>query len=234
MNHPAWIRRSRYFCAKGLFLALSVFFAFASLAAAAPARAESGPDTGATITFRKVFKSSYPEFVEIKLSESGSGTWDIRALDEEPSPQPFQIGQPLTQKIYDLAGRLHDFAGVDLEIHRRIASLGEKTFRYEKNGQTHEVTFNYTLDPSGAELLDIFEGLARQELDLSDLQRTMRYDRLGVNDVLVRIDADYTEKLLPESDSFLPVLDQIAADDKLIDMARQRARNLAARIRASH
>jgi hypothetical protein len=189
---------------------------------------------GATITFRKVFKSSYPEFVEIKVGESGSGTFDIRQLDEEANPQPFQIGAPLVQKIFDLAGKLHDFEGVDLEVHRRLANLGEKTFRYLKGGETHEATFNYTLDGSANQLLNIFEGLSRQETDLSDLQRTMRYDHLGVNDVLVQIDADYNNKLLPEPERFLSTLDQLAEDQKFIDIARERARMLAGRIRSSH
>jgi hypothetical protein len=189
---------------------------------------------GATITFRKVFKSSFPEFVEIKVSESGSGTFDIRQLDEEANPQPFQIGAPLVGKVFDLAGKLHNFEGVDLEVHRRLANLGEKTFRYLKGGEAHEATFNYTLDGTANQLLNIFEGLARQETDLSDLQRTMRYDHLGVNDVLVQIDADYNNRLFPEPERFLTTLDQLAEDQKFIDIARERARTLAGRIRSSH
>ena len=187
----------------------------------------------ATITFLKVFKTSYPEFIEIKVRESGSGTYDIRQLDDDASPQPFEIGAPLARKIFDLAGKLHNFQSVDLEVHRRLANLGEKTFRYEKSGETHETTFNYTLDPTAAQLLSLFEGLTRQESDLADLQRTMRYDRLGVNDVVLQVEADYDNKQLPEPDRFLPLLDQLAADVKLIDIARDRARTLAGRIRSS-
>src|SRR5271166_1219388 len=72
----------------------------------------------AVITFRKVFKSSYPEFVEFKVGQSGSGTFDIRQLDDDASPQPFEMGAPLAQNIFDLADKLHDFQGVDLEVHR--------------------------------------------------------------------------------------------------------------------
>ncbi|HKN60051.1 MAG TPA: hypothetical protein VJW93_02660, partial [Candidatus Acidoferrales bacterium] len=53
------------------------------------------PSSGATITFRKVFKSSYPEFVEIKVSDAGAGTCDIRQLDEDPNPRPLDVGAPL-------------------------------------------------------------------------------------------------------------------------------------------
>ena len=90
------------------------------------------------------------------------------------------------------------------------------------------------MNDSATQLLDIFEGIARQESDLSDLQRTAKYDRLGVNDVLMQIEKDYDRKLLPEPDKLLPTLDQIASDQKIIDIARDRARTLAGRIRSGH
>jgi hypothetical protein len=191
------------------------------------------PADEASITFRKTFKSSYPEFTEIKISESGSGTYDIRQLDDDPSPQAFEIGAPVVQKIFDLASKLHDFQGIDLEVHRRLANLGEKTFRYEKGLEKHEVTFNYTLDTTATQLLQTFEGLTRHEIDLADLQRTMHYDRLGVNDVILQIESDYNARILPEPQRFLAILDQLAADQKFIDIARQRAASLATRIRSS-
>jgi hypothetical protein len=82
--------------------------------------------------------------------------------------------------------------------------------------------------------LNIFEGLARQESDLSNLQRVMRYDHLGVNDALVQIETDYNNKVFPEPERLLPALDQVSADDKFIDIARQRARVLASRLRNPH
>jgi hypothetical protein len=188
---------------------------------------------GATITFRKVFKSSYPEFVEIKINDSGSGTSDIRQLDEESHPRAMQIDAALVQTIFELASQLHNFDGVDLEMHRRIANLGEKTFGYERGAETHRVTFNYTLNRVAGQLLDVFEGLARQQTDLSDLDRTMHYDPLGVNDVILQIQKDLDHKLLPEPGQFLPLLDRVAADQHFIDIARERARKLAGIIRST-
>lgn len=220
-----------------LFMAAFAFVAFCvaseSSNGSAAITGPLSPDSP-TITYRKIFKSSYPEFVEIKLNENGHGTFDIRQLDEAAVPQPFEISSALAEKIFALAAKLHNFQGVDLDIHRRIANLGEKSLRYDKGSETHEVKFNYTLDDSAGQLTVIFEGLARQTTDLSDLQRTMRYDRLGVNDVLQQIEQDYNNKLFPEPERLVPSLDQLAADDKFIDIARQRARTLASRIRAAH
>ncbi|MGA8223669.1 MAG: hypothetical protein WB780_18620 [Candidatus Acidiferrales bacterium] len=225
MSLPAWNHR-------GLVSSLCRA-ALLALAISAAALAASPADIP-TITFRKIFKSSYPEFVEIKVSRSGSGTYDIRQLDEEANPSSFEIGAPLTQRIFELAAKLRNFQSVDLDVHRRIANLGEKTFRYEKSGEAHEVKFNYTLDDSATQLLNIFEGLTRQESDISDLGRTMRYDHLGVNDTVQQVETDYNNKLIPEPDRLLPLLDHVASDSTYVDIARQRARALAARIRAAH
>lgn len=210
-----------------------LFLLLTSLVVAWPPVAPAAT-SAATVTFRKVFKSSYPEFVEIKVEDSGSGTWDIRQLDDDPNPHTFQLDNALVQKIFSLTAALHDFNGVNLEIHRRIANLGQKTFIFQNGGETHQVSFNYTLDPNAEQLLNVFEGLARQQSDLADLQRTMRYDRLGVNDIVMRIKKDYDQKLLPEPSVFLSSLDQLTADEHFIDLARERARNLAEQIRNSH
>jgi hypothetical protein len=200
--------------------------------------AASGVDAGipasnATVTYRKVFKSSYPEYVEIKITDAGSGTFDIRQLSEESNPRAMHLDAALVQTIFDLAAKLHNFDGVDLEMHRRIANLGEKTFGYDRGAESHHVTFNYTLNRDAVQLMTIFEGLARQQTDLSDLDRTMRYDPLGVNDVLITVEKDIDNKLLPQPAQFLPSLDRLAADTHFIDIARDRARKLAARIRSS-
>lgn len=214
---------------KALLAVLALTLASASFGAAGRAT----PDD-ATITYRKVFKSSYPEFTEIKVTQSGAATYDIRQLSDPAAPQSVPMAPALAARIFDLAAKLHDFDGLDLEMHHRIANLGQKTFTYERGSETHSVTFNYTLNEAASQLLAIFEDLTRQQTDLSDLQRTMRYDRLGVNDVLRQVQKDYENNLFLEPEQFLPALDQLAADTHFIDIARERARALAARIRASH
>ena len=59
--------------------------------------ARANPD-GATVTYRRVFKSSTPEFIEIKISDQGKATFDIRQLDEDADPEPFEVGPPCRKK----------------------------------------------------------------------------------------------------------------------------------------
>jgi hypothetical protein len=190
-------------------------------------------DSGATITYRRVFRGSTPEFIEIKLSEDGTASFDIRQSSEDADPRPFQVSAPVQAKIFALAGELHNFEGVDLDVHRRVADLGQKTLRYEKGGQVHEAQFNYTINHSATQLQTIFEGLAQQLEDMDLLQQRLKYDHLGVNDALVQFEMHLNQRILPEPERLLPVLDNIAADSRLVDVARERARALAQRIRTS-
>jgi hypothetical protein len=198
--------------------------------AQAGASARAG-DSAATLSFRKIFKSSTPEFTEIRIRESGPCTYDLRTLDDPPDPRPFDVGPALRQKMFALAAQLQNFRSLDLNMKRRIANLGEKTFRYERGSEVHEVQFNYTINAAANQLLQIFEGLARQQELLSTLTRRMKYDRLGVNDALTQLDSEFRRQLLPEPEALLPILEQIANDSRFVDIARQRARALVESIR---
>jgi hypothetical protein len=187
----------------------------------------------ATIIYRKTFPGSSPEFVEIRIGESQGASWDIRQLADPADPEPLEIRAALRARIFELAAALHNFEGLQLDVHRRLANLGQKTFRYERAGEVHEATFNYTTDPNASQLLEIFEGLSRQQVDLQSIEHSMKYDRLGVNDALMQFENDLNERSLPEPDCLLPALDQLAADSRFMNIARQRARSLAQRIRSS-
>jgi len=182
--------------------------------------------------FRKVFKSSSPEFMEIRIPESGPGSCEMRALDEDPNPQAIEVSPGLRDKIFALAGELNDFRGISLDINRRIANLGEKTFRWEKGGEANEVKFNYTINAKAGQLLQIFEAIAKEQEDLDTLERRMKYDRLGVNEALVQLEQDVKRQAVAQPERFLPPLEQIAGDSRFLDMARQRARSLADYIRS--
>jgi hypothetical protein len=183
-------------------------------------------------TYRRIFKSSTPEFIEIKISQdSDTASYEIRQLDEDPGATPFQVSTVLRGRIFELTAKLNYFKGLDLDVHRKIANLGEKTFRWEHGSESYEVRFNYTINPDATQLLQICEGLARQQELIDLLQRRMKYDRLGVNDALLELETDYSKGVLPEPARVLPILDQISGDSRFVEIARERARALAERMR---
>ncbi len=206
------------------------------LACVASFAAAAGADPGnATITYRRVFKGSTPEFIEIKVSDQGKSTYDIRQLNDDADPEAFEVGPEVRKKIFETAAALNNFnLSGSIDVQKKIANLGQKTLRYENGSEAHETSFNYTLNSSANELMQIFEGLARQQEDLDELQRSSKFDRLGVNDALMQFESDVDHRVIPEPERLLPILDQIAADSRFLEIARTRARSLAERIRSAH
>ena len=208
------------------------FFLLIAAALVACAALSAPAPSGAKLTFRRVFRGSSPEFIEITVREdSDTAAYEIRQLDEDPGAFPFQVSAAWRAKMFDLAAQLKHFQGQDLDVHRKIANLGEKTFRWESGTEVHEAKFNYTLNSAAAQLLQVFEGLARQQEHVDLITRRMKYDRLGINDALLQFESDLNRSLMPEPQRVLPMLDQIAGDSRFVDIARQRARSLAERIR---
>src|SRR5450631_1903695 len=78
--------------------------------------------TGATITYRRVFKGSTPEFIEIKISDQGACTFDIRQLDDDADPEVFEVGPSFRKQIQGLSGELNNFAIANLDIQKKIAN----------------------------------------------------------------------------------------------------------------
>jgi hypothetical protein len=210
----------------------SVTLALASAEAqAAASTAAKVPSQNAKVTFRRIFQGSSPEYIELCIwDDAKTATYEIRQMDDDPGSAPFEVGDALRSRIFGLTAQLHNFQGLDLDVHRKIANLGEKTFRWEQAGVSHEAKFNYTLNPAASQLLQIFEGLARQQEHYELITRRMRYDRLGIYDALLQFESDLNRGLLPEPQRLLPLLEQIANDAKYVDVARKRAQLLISRI----
>ena len=223
------MKMNRFVAVFGLLILLGGSVALASAQARASAATSPSAQT-AKVTFRRIFQGSSPEYIELCIwDDAKTATYEIRQMEDDPGSAPFEVGAPLRARIFGLTAQLHNFQGQDLDVHRKIANLGEKTFRWEQGGVTHETRFNYTLNPAASQLLQIFEGLARQQEHYELLTRRMRYDRLGIYDALLQFESDLNRGLLPEPQRMVPLLEQIADDPKFVDVARKRARMLADR-----
>jgi len=222
----------RLLAAFGLLVMIGSGVTLASAQARASASTASKPSLqNAKITFRRIFQGSSPEYVELCIwDDAKTATYEIRQMDDDPGSAPFEVGDALRSKIFGLTAQLHNFQGLDLDVHRKIANLGEKTFRWEQAGISHETKFNYTLNPAATQLLQIFEGLARQQEHYELITRRMRYDRLGIYDALLQFESDLNRGLLPEPGRLVPLLEQIANDPKFVDVARKRAQLLLGRV----
>lgn len=192
----------------------------AALLFAAPALLAAGEPR---LVLSKRFPGSRPEFVELRIAQDGQV--EYRETPEE-EPLRVRLTAAETQAVFDLARKCDRFRR-PLESGLKVARMGEKLFRWEEGDQQFEVRFNFTQDLDGKAMQDWYERIVESEMLLIDLERTAKYDHLGVNQSLLELEAAYDNKRLVALDQFLPLLDRIAKNETYMHMARERAATLA-------
>jgi len=180
------------------------------------------------VLYTKSFPGSIPAYVSIELLKSGQAVYK-EALDDE-NPVEFKLSAEDAAEIFGLVDKLEGFKR-PLESNLKVANMGMKPFRFEDGAAKHEVKFNYSLDEDARLLQDWFERITETQRLFFDLERTAKFDRLGVNKTLLQIEAAYDRKRLVGADRLLPLLDRVAKNDSYLHMARERAAALGDAIR---
>jgi hypothetical protein len=180
------------------------------------------------VSYTKIFPGSDPAYMAITVDKAGAVTYR-EARDEDP--ETFQLEPEVVRAIFGLADKLDHFKR-PLESGLKVARTGDKTFRWENGTETSEAKFNYSLDENAKLLQDWFERISESERAMMNLRRAIRFDKLGVNDAVLRVDAAWSEKRLVGREQFLPLLDRVAKNETLVNLARDRAARLAAALRA--
>ena len=206
-------------------LVAAIFIAFLFLAFPGLAYAADGP----RVVYTKSFPGSTPAYESIVVERDGSAVYN--ETEDPDNAEKFRLEAPVLEKIFDLAAKL-DYFKNSLESGLKVANLGRKTFVWEDGGAKSQSTFNYSLSEDARALTDIMENAAESIRMLIELRRVIRHDKLGVNETIVKIQAAWESKRLVGTPDFLPILDQVAANEALLHMARERAAQVADGIRA--
>jgi hypothetical protein len=151
---------------------------------------------------------------------------------KDEDPETFKLEPEMVQAIFDLADKLDHFKR-PLESGLKVARTGDKTFRWESGSDASEVKFNYSLDDNARLLQDWFERISESERAMMNLRRAIRFDKLGVNDAVLRVDTAWSQKRLLGREQFLPLLDRVAKNETFVNLARDRAARLADALRAA-
>lgn len=154
---------------------------------------------GPRIIFTKTFPGSNPAFVEITLERTGEAVYKEDPKDDRPLT--FKLNEADTTAMFEMAAHL-DYFAKPLESGLKVAFMGAKTFRYEGDGAPTEAKFNYSEDLEAKALLDWFERISETERAYIDLERAVRFDKLGVHDSLLRIETVRNQKGWLRNNSF--------------------------------
>lgn len=198
--------------------ALLLFLLGATLAAA----------DGPRMVYSKTFPGSTPAYVQVNLDKAGAV--EYREAPDDNPPLKFELKPEQTEAIFQLAEKLGYFKQ-PLESPAKVAFMGTKLFRWENGGETNEVKFNYSQDVSAQALQDWFERIAESAQRYYDLERAVKYDKLGVVRALLLLQDSLDKKRLVGEEKFLPLLDRIIKNESYMHTAQERAGQIVAAIR---
>lgn len=176
------------------------------------------------IFYTKSFPGSVPAYVSVELQQDGSAVY--KEAPDDPEPIDFKMSQEDAAQIFALTEKVERFKRA-LESNLKVANMGVKTFRYENGSEKNEVKFNYSLDEDARLLTDWFERISETQQLHFNLEKCVRFDKLGVNKSLLQVEAAYDRRRLVAPERFLPLLDRVAKNESYLHMARERAATLA-------
>jgi hypothetical protein len=182
----------------------------------------------ARIVFTKTFPGSNPAFVEVAIDRTGETSYKEAPGDD---PDTFKLSPQITGDMFNLADKLDHFTH-PIESGLRVANMGAKRFRWESGSEKGEATFNYSTDENAKALQDWFERIGESERLVFILQRATRHDHLGVNDAMLAIQAEWDARRLIMLPSLVALLEQVAGNDALMHIARERAARMVDAIHA--
>jgi hypothetical protein len=196
-----------------------LLFAAAVAASAAP-----------RLFYSRTFPGSTPAYLEVTVEANGDA--DYREAVDDELPVKFHLSEADTREVFALADKLGHFK-TPLEAPAKVAFMGTKLFRWEDGADKSEAKFNFSADLSARALQDWFERMAESAEHRLELERTAKYDRLGLVNALNLLASAYERKRLVALDQFLPLLDRIANNENYMHAARSTAAEIAEAIRKS-
>ena len=220
------------------FKIVAISLVLTAICAVVPARAQAPQpeskgqvkDNISTITYTLDWQEAQPSHYRIKIDSTGHAAYEsLPKADAEPDDMyksEFVMSAELRERIFALANKANHFDGKFDYTKRKIANTGKKTLEYTDAGRHFQTSYNWSENPIIQELTEIFYGISNTMESANKLAFMKRYDKLGLPEQLQSMLELRSEGHLLELQTITPLLQKIAEDGSLMNLARQRARQL--------
>jgi hypothetical protein len=187
-----------------------------------------------TVTFAFDWSSIEPHRYVISVDSSGNTSYQSWTADPAAAQSvagdayqwKFTMSAAARDRIFALARQLRYFDG-DFEYHKhRVAFTGEKTLAYADPDRQDETRYNWSENPGINELTALFQGMSATIESGRRLERRHRFDHLGLDQELKNLELLVTEHQATELQLITPILERVAGDPAVLNIARQRARHI--------
>jgi hypothetical protein len=183
------------------------------------------------VTYEQNWAEASPRWYLISVASTGTASYQSQphAEPNEVSGDPFKIEFTATEatrtKIFEMAKAVNHFQG-EFEYKGNIAKTGSKTLVYKDGTKESRLTINYSSNSQLMQLISMFQNISNTMELGRKLAFQIRFDKLGVDATLKRMEEMNKQGLLLEMQAIEPVLKQIATDHSFMNIARQRAQRL--------
>ena len=141
----------------------------------------------------------------------------------------FTMAAETRQKIFELAAKAGYFQK-DVDSHQKdLAFTGKKTLAYKDARRSGESTYNYSHKPAVQDMTSLMQSLSATLEFGHRLQYDHQYQKLALDEELKRMEGLARTNELIEVAAIQPILDQIIADQSVINVTRARAQRLLER-----
>lgn len=196
-----------------------------------------------TVTYECYWEAARPQDYVIKVQSTGNTTYLARnpslPTGQEATPQAaqaaaldpdyqvqFMMSQPNRDKVLKLAEQANFFNGnFDFTKHA-LANTGRKTLTYADISRNFQTVYNYSENKAIQELTQLFQNIASTLEFGRKLAFKYKYDKLGLDAELKAMEDQAANHNLVEVQAIAPVLQQIADDPTVLNIARQRAKKI--------
>ena len=186
---------------------------------------------GDKLFFSRDFPGSVPEYFNVTVHPDGKVEYR-ESQDEDPLE--FQGPEQDISRLFEISEKLEYFEEAFPRPKRETAFTGDKILRYIKaDGDTNEAAFVATNDELVQELISWFLRVADTEWHRINIERAIQFDRLGVNKAILQFHAAFDRGRIVAPEQFLPLLQDISNDMKIVHLARSRAAGLVEQIEAA-
>jgi hypothetical protein len=193
---------------------------------------QSDTPTPAVVTFAIDFPGSHPERYSIRVPSQGlaryqsSGRVSADSNETDTFDLDFTVTGETRQRIFDLSTKAGYFQR-DLDSHHKsLAFTGKKTLTYGDGRRSGQSTYNYSLIPAVQDLTSLMQSLSATLEFGHRLQYDHHYQKLALDEELKRMEELARAHDLVEITAIQRVLDEIIADQSVINGTRARAQRL--------
>jgi hypothetical protein len=188
-----------------------------------------------TITYDSYWQAARPQNVTITVKSDGATTYLSRnpdapaGADRAQDPDyhvDFTMSPVNRNKLFQLAEKANYFHG-DFDFRKHaMANTGRKTLTYADIQRHFQTVYNYSDNQAIQEITAIFQNIATTMEHGRKMAFMHKYDKLGLDAELKAADSDAQSHQLAEVRAIAPVLQSIADDPTVLNIARQRARHI--------